>query len=105
MNVTTPRNVGMNKGTPRIWLEGNKLHEAGFAAGTRFNVEVKREVIELTLAAEGEKKVTGKKTDDPTYRQPVIDLHNASLGDFLKGTMRVNVTYRIGLIVIRRIAE
>lgn len=102
MNITTTRNVGQNKGTPRIWLEGNKLDQAGFVAGIKYTVQVKRENIILTLDPNGEKKVSGK-TITPEYRQPVIDLHNAGLADFLAGSTQVNVNYQQGVITIKRI--
>lgn len=104
MNVTTPRNVGMNKGTPRIWLEGVKLAQAGFKRHVCYSVDIKRVQIILTLCDNGEKRVSGKRvapgSDDWT---PVIDLHNSALVDFLQGSKRVDVTYQEGKITIRRI--
>lgn len=102
MNITTTRNVGQNKGTPRIWLEGNKLDQAGFTAGTKYTVDIKRENIVLSLDPEGLKKVSGKNIT-PEYRMPVIDMHNAGLADFLAGATQVNVNYQLGVITIKRI--
>lgn len=102
MNITTQRNVGQNKGTPRIWLEGNKLDQAGFTAGQPYTVKINKQTIVLTLCADGEKKVSGKRLSED-YRQPIIDLHNSGLLDFLAGSVQVDVNYQVGIITIKRI--
>lgn len=104
MNVTTLRNVGLNKGTHRIWLEGNKLDLCGFCAGVRYTVKVNRETIKLTLCEDGEKRVMAKTIDpDLEYKQPIIDIHNTGLGVFLDGAVQVTVTYKVNEITIKRV--
>lgn len=102
-NVTTLRNVGLNKGTPRIWLEGNKLDIIGFVANVRYAVKINKQTIVLTLDEDGEKKVSSKASKDPNYRTPVIDLHNSGLSDFLNGSEQVEVNHQPGIITIKRV--
>lgn len=101
------RNVGMNKGTPRIWLEGVKLDAVGFYANVRYSKIVKPQTLTLTLDPEGDFKVSSKKATGKNppegYRMPVIDLHNAGLGEWLDGATSVTITYHAeGCITLKR---
>lgn len=93
------RKVGLNKGSPRIWIEGKKLDAAGFMANARYNVDVSAKSITLTLADDGKRKVSGK-TISPEYRHPIIDLHASYLAEFVSAGMMVNIEYHTGKIVI-----
>jgi hypothetical protein len=100
--TTIIRNVGINKGTPRIWLEGKKLDAIGFTARTRYTVQVLPKSIKLIACEDGEKAVSGKNLT-PDYRMPVIDLHNAALADWLGSCGSVTVQFKQGQITIKRI--
>lgn len=67
---TTVVTVGHHRGTPRIYLEGRWLIDAGFEPGQTFDVIYGRERVELTLGGEG-RTISGKKRN----RVSVIDLH------------------------------
>jgi DNA (cytosine-5)-methyltransferase 1 len=93
------RKVGLNKGYPRIWIEGKKLDASGFVANARYNVETSPKAITLTLADDGKRKVSGK-TISADYRHPIIDLHASYLAEFVQAGNMVNIEYHIGKIVI-----
>ena len=50
--------VRANKGRARIWLEGKRLTAAGFAVGSRFNIEVIEGALVLRLDASGSRRVS-----------------------------------------------
>jgi DNA (cytosine-5)-methyltransferase 1 len=99
--ATESRKVGLNKGSPRIWIEGKKLDAAGFTANSRYNVERTGKQITLSLHEEGKRKVSGKTISD-TYRHPIIDLHASYLAEFVNAGDMVNVSYFARKIVITK---
>jgi DNA (cytosine-5)-methyltransferase 1 len=92
--------VGSNKGTPRVWLEGKMLDNAGFTARAAYSAKINRKTIVLTIDPEGDYIVSGKNMT-PEYRKPVIDLHRAALTDVLRDAETVTVVFRDGVITIR----
>lgn len=101
MNTTVIRKIGMNKGSPRIWLEGKLLDEAGFVAGALYDRSIQVDRVTLTLNPVGKFKVSGK-AKGPHYTHPVIDLHCRSLGGFTQGRKNCVVTLKKGSIDIVR---
>ena len=71
--------VRANRGKARIWLEGKRLDGAGFAVGSRFNIEVIEGALVLRLDASGARKVSGKG------ERPIIDLSGRSCEPFTTG--------------------
>lgn len=71
--------VRANKGRARIWLEGKRLSSAGFAVGSRFNIEVIEGALVLRLDASGSRKVSGKG------ERPIIDISGGSCDPFVTG--------------------
>ena len=62
------RKVGMNKGRPRIWLEGAELTDNDIKHGMRFNVETFDGIIRIIIDDDGKRKIAG------TPARPVIDM-------------------------------
>ena len=62
--------VGASKRVPqsRIWLEGSRLISAGFAHGTRYDVEWTAAGATLALSPAGARKVAG------AIDRPIIDI-------------------------------
>lgn len=71
--------VRANKGRARIWLEGKRLTAAGFAVGSRFNIEVIEGALVLRLDASGSRRVSGKG------ERPIIDISGGSCDPFVTG--------------------
>jgi len=71
--------VRANKGRARIWLEGKRLTAAGFAVGSRFNIEVIEGALVLRLDASGSRRGSGKG------ERPIIDLSGRSCEPFTTG--------------------
>lgn len=99
------RKIGMNKGYPRIWLEGKLLDEVGFRHYQPYTVDIGPDRVVLVLDPKGTRKVAGKAKPteaDPNYWHPVIDLHQKALVDFVKKATEVQVSLSPGLILIER---
>lgn len=74
---TYSRNIGQNRGKPRLWLEKAILADNGFTFGARFNVEkLKDKSLVIELHAEGARRVSGAEG------RPIIDINS---GDILEG--------------------
>ena len=70
MSILNIVKVGASKRIPqsRIWLEGSRLINAGFAHGTRYNVQWTATGATLALDPAGARKVAG------TPDRPIIDI-------------------------------
>jgi hypothetical protein len=90
--TTYSRNIGSNRGKPRLWLEGAILASNGFSRGTPYQLEP---IIGgfIIVRGEGARHVAG------TADRPIIDI---SGGSYLP-TMGQSVTidpFSGGLIVL-----
>ena len=66
-SIKITRNVGMNKGKARIWIEGKSLENAGWKRGDKFNTVFGDGFITYTKHADGKRAVAGTST------RPIID--------------------------------
>lgn len=86
--MQTQRNIGQNRGKPRLWIEGKFLLEAGFTPGLRYNFSFDQ----FWLDPKGTRKVSGKGD------RPIIDISGAAVpkADFVELTILekgiINVT-------------
>lgn len=71
--ATYTRNIGRNRGRPRLWLEKAILTDNGFNHGDRFNVTNEPDRMVLQVDDLGARKVAGKPD------RPVIDMAGAVL--------------------------
>ena len=85
----------------QIWIEGDKLSNAGFTIGARFQLEMSDNQIVLTLNSDGKKKVS--KGFKAGIHRPIIDLHNKKIGQFFTPNSRVIASFEDSIITIRSI--
>jgi DNA (cytosine-5)-methyltransferase 1 len=97
------RNIGSNRGAPRVWLQGLELERAGFAPGTSYEVDVKGRSITITLKDDGSRVVSPKKVRDRTM--PVIDLNSKVMLAIFDGMAAVRVVPKDGQIYILPLAS
>src|SRR6476620_9202087 len=97
------RNIGSNRGAPRVWLQGLELERAGFAPGTSYEVDVKGRSIVITLKDDGSRVVSPKKVRDRTL--PVIDLNSKVMLAIFDGMAAVRVVPKDGQIYILPLAS
>lgn len=99
--------VGQNRGRPRIWIDGAKLHQAGFTGGAdywccpgRGEITLRREGPEAGIPVPDgwqRRKVTGRPTG-----KPIVDIAGATVTDALGDAARVDVTFYPGVVSIQR---
>lgn len=86
-----------HKNGVRLWIEGAKLSTAGFERGLLYNREVTAEGITLTLALNGEFKVSGRERHGKAI--PIIDMALGKFDQFPAGT-RIRAVFSEGTIQI-----
>jgi hypothetical protein len=92
------RNLGLNKGKRRLWLEGAVLSENGINYGDRWNIIKGDNHIIVINDPQGKRKVAGKPT------RPIIDMAGATITDCFADTIeRVSITQMQTGIVIQGI--
>lgn len=95
--------IGMNRGKPRLWLEGNVLTEAGFKTDDRFNVTIADGKLTLEIAEDGTNKVSGKGEG---RARPVIDLMPAGLAQVGEvGAVLIITNPREGKLILKTNGE
>lgn len=97
---TLARKLGVNKGAPRLWLEGIMPERAGFAPGTRYSVEASGDEQRVILRVDdkGVRLVSTKTKADRVL--PVIDLNSRELLSRFEGMNAVRVVLMDGQIHI-----
>lgn len=74
--ITTTRKIGMNRGKPRLWIEGKALVEAGLDHGNRWSLIPGKGVgFTIARAEDGKRKIAGKPG------RPIIDMAGKTLTD------------------------
>ncbi|OGU24360.1 MAG: hypothetical protein A2580_09200 [Hydrogenophilales bacterium RIFOXYD1_FULL_62_11] len=98
--ATLVRKLGVNKGAPRLWLEGIFPSRAGFAPGARYTVSAPDGEMKVVLKIDdsGVRLVSAKTKADRTL--PVIDLNSKELLDRFVGMDTVRVVMLNGEIHI-----
>ncbi|SEU40294.1 DNA (cytosine-5)-methyltransferase 1 [Burkholderia cepacia] len=97
------KNIGANRGKPRIWLQGLELEKAGFQPGASYEIDVKGNSVVLTVKADGTRIVSPKKVRERTL--PVIDLNSKALLAIFDGMAAVRVIPKDGEIYIVPLAS
>lgn len=93
--------VGINRNTPRIWVEGRKLEREGFRSGDTYNVDTsKSDRLILVKSTTGKRTVSTKKRNGGEL--PIIDLNAKTLANWFDVDEKLRLTIRKGRIVIRK---
>ena len=92
----------------RVWIEGNKLLQAGFAPDARFSVHHQFSYVRfparicLKLDNEGDRRVA--KASRNGKARPIIDLHQALIGELFNEGAELEVSYLdTGFILISEV--
>lgn len=99
--LTIQKNIGQNRGTPRIWFQGEELRRAGMEPRQQYNVEhdESKKTLILRRAENGSRVVSSKEVRGKTL--PVIDLNNRALLAMFEGMDCVRVVCTDGAIYIQ----
>ena len=93
------KNIGRNKGRPRIFIDGIQAVRAGFSPGETFEVDVDGQRITLIKKDDGTRVVTGRLRNGRV--QPVIDINSSDLLKIFDGmdSVRIVVTAKAVFIL------
>lgn len=75
---TYTRKLGINRGKPRLWLEGKILLDNGFNKGDNWSLDLINNGFIIKLASEGTRKIAG------TPERPIIDINATSILSVIK---------------------
>ena len=89
----------------RIWLEGERLIQAGFKPNSRYTVEygTHSKTIILEISENGKRKVTNSKRKGKI--RPIIDLEAQKIGEFYQEGIELEIKYTKNRIVIQKQEE
>ena len=92
--------IGMNRGKPRLWLQGRKAARSGFAPGSRYTIRrvEQRRMLILALDEDGDRVVSRKIKGGREH--PVIDINSMQVLAVFDGCERVRVISQHLRIVI-----
>ena len=97
------KNVGQNRGRPRIWLENSEVSYAGLQPGDRYDIHMKGGVVTLQANPDGTRIVSSKERGDKTY--PVIDINSREVLALFDGMAAIRLVQREGQIHLLPLAS
>lgn len=106
MDAVVIHKKGLNKGAPRVWLQGVQPLRAGFKPGATYSVEIvnDKNMIALKISESGTRVVSRK--DENTGREvPVIDLNSTKVLGLFEGMDEVRVIFSHKVIYILPLAS
>ena len=95
-SVRVLRNIGQNRGAPRLWLEKSILTDFGWSKGDRFSCVFGTGFVQYVRDPEGKRKVAGVEG------RPIIDTNTPKLATALDDAETVHVTANSQSITITK---
>jgi len=99
------KNIGQNRGRPRIWLQAQEVSSAGLQAGDKYEVHVKGGTIILRANPDGSRVVSHKPAknagDQPI---PIIDINSEALLALFEGMSAIRLVQMKGEIYLMPVA-
>jgi len=98
MHNTKFLNVGENRGKPRVWIEGNFLKDNGIIGGSKVELIITDNCINLFSDTDKpNKKISGSP------ERPIIDISGAKLTKIgLKVGDKIEIIAKNGVLVFRK---
>ena len=84
------RNIGQNRGKPRLWIEGTALVESGLDHGNRWDLIPNSNGFLIKRNPNGKRKIAGK------LGRPIIDICGGSLGAIIGNASAALLDYEMG---------
>lgn len=97
------KNVGQNRGRPRIWLENSEVSSAGLQPGDRYDIHMKEGVVTLQANPDGSRVVSSKQRGEKAY--PVIDINSREVLALFDGMAAIRLVQREGQIYLLPLAS
>jgi DNA (cytosine-5)-methyltransferase 1 len=99
MKLIAFHKLGENRGSPRVWLESQRLATLGFAVGSSFVVEPRTRGVRLRINELGTHRVAKRRAAGGV--RPIIDVANRALLASLAPFPEIRIEAIAGLIDIR----
>ena len=105
LNAIWLKKMGSHRGSPRLWVECQRIRTAGLEPGVRFDIHpIANDGLKLTIAPEGAFKVSQKIKGDRVV--PIIDLNSADvLAPLAQEAVVRIVVHATGIFVLRLASE
>ena len=98
------KNIGQNRGKPRIWLQNQEVSAAGLKAGDRFDVHLKGGTVTIRANPDGSRVVSGKENKATGQVNPIIDINSQELLALFDGMSAIRLVQREGEIYLLPLA-
>lgn len=96
------KNIGLNRGKPRIWLQGGEVANAGLTPGARYDIHVNGGTVVLRANPDGSRVVSSKAKGEDAL--PIIDINSKELLALFDGMSAVRLVQREGEIYLLPLA-
>ncbi len=98
MKLIAFHKLGENRGSPRVWLESQRLTTLGFAVGSSFLIEARNRSVCLRINELGTHRVAKRRAAGGV--RPIIDVANRTLLASLAPWREIRIEATAGLIEI-----
>lgn len=105
MNGYFVKNIGMNRGKPRIWLQGIEVSQASFQPGDKYEVQIKGGTVILKANPDGSRTISRKENKKTGSVAPIIDIESKELLALFDGMDSIRVVQRQGEIYLLPLAS
>ena len=105
MNGYFVKNIGMNRGKPRIWLQGIEVSQANFKPGDKYEVQLKGGTVILKANPDGSRTISKKENKRTGSFAPIIDIESKELLALFDGMDSIRVVQRQGEIYLLPLAS
>ncbi|MCH2089508.1 MAG: DNA cytosine methyltransferase [Pseudoalteromonas sp.] len=94
--------LGVNRGKPRVWIEGDKLAREGIKIGSTYNVEINKDGCVLSVCDGGVFKVSRRKArTERSVDKPLIEVKDLRLEEIFAETPELRVCVTKNKITIK----
>jgi len=97
------KQLGQNRGSPRIYLDGLQAVRAGFSPGDKYDIVIDGDKLVLAANKDGSRVVSKKKRGEVEY--PVIDINSRDLLAMFEGMKAVRVVVKGDQVYILPVAS
>ncbi|MGR5178863.1 DNA cytosine methyltransferase [Vibrio mediterranei] len=90
--------LGENRGKKRIWIEGHKLLREGYDVGSKYDVQIEQNQVQLQSNPNGKYTISKRTRNGVTL--PIIDLNLKELAEIFDGVEMLRIQLSKGKIVV-----
>ena len=99
------RNIGENRGKPRVYLETNALENAGFTPGKTYKREIDEDAKRILLTVEPNGSYLVSRKEKAGRVLPVIDINSSEVLKVFEGMQAVRIVIQSNSILIMPLAS